>query len=215
MEAIVQVRCLNSPNNARRSLYQLLIRSFGTFNHIDFRLLPIVLSLLQNIHCCEAKRSHVPFLHCGLSLYTFNATVTDEQGRSCAQEIRTTACLGTCESYEISDFDYPGSSIFKYSQCDFGRVRQRTTFLVNCDEGINPEVQLYRYMEAVSCHCQSCLSFDIECMVRLTRRRLLSYSPNSILQLLKLPKSERPRKLIPCPRDALAKVRQPMIANFP
>ncbi|CDW56552.1 Cys knot domain containing protein [Trichuris trichiura] len=156
-----------------------------------FRLLPLILSLLQNIHCCEAKRSHFPLSRCGLGLYVFNATVTDEHGKSCAQEIKTTACFGTCESYEIGDFAHPGSSIFKYSQCDFGRVRQRTTFLTNCDEGIDPEVQLYRYHEAVTCRCESCLSFDIECMVRLTRRRLMSYSPNLVRQLLNLRKIMR------------------------
>ncbi|KHJ41937.1 hypothetical protein D918_07988 [Trichuris suis] len=173
-------------NNTRRNFSELFIRFLHAIPTIHFHLLPLVLSLLQNVHCCEAKRSHLPLSRCGLGLYIFNATVTDEQGKSCAQEIRTTACFGTCESFEIGDFSHPGSSIIKYSQCDFGRVQQRTTFLTNCDEGIDPEVQLYRYHEAVSCHCESCLSFDIECMVRLMRRRLMSHSPNLVRQLMKL-----------------------------
>ncbi|KRZ59516.1 Glycoprotein hormone beta-5 [Trichinella nativa] len=128
-------------------------------------------------HEITVKRQ-VNVIPCAPVAYIFNASVIDNQGRSCHQQIATVACRGLCESYESSDYRIPESVVFKYSKCDYDQFERRVTLLSNCDADIDPGVQLYHYDEAISCSCKR------QKTSRLLALTMILFSSYTILTLL-------------------------------
>ncbi|KRY88990.1 Glycoprotein hormone beta-5 [Trichinella pseudospiralis] len=127
----------------------------------------IFLPLLRCHQITTVKRQS-NIIPCAPVAYIFNASVIDNQGRSCHQQIATVACRGLCESYESSDYRIPESVVLKYSKCDYEQFERRVTLLNNCDADIDPGVKLYHYKEAISCSCKSYTILTLLIVIKTT-----------------------------------------------
>uniref|UniRef100_A0A8D8YYU7 Glycoprotein hormone subunit beta domain-containing protein n=1 Tax=Cacopsylla melanoneura TaxID=428564 RepID=A0A8D8YYU7_9HEMI len=101
-------------------------------------------------------------LDCHRRLDKYRVSQVDSLGRKCWDDIEVQSCAGRCDSNETSDWRFP----YKRSHhpvCQHGARTPKTAILNNCEEGVMPGTEIYRYLEALSCKCSVCKSSEASC----------------------------------------------------
>jgi hypothetical protein len=89
------------------------------------------------------------------------------------------SCWGRCDSNEISDWKFPYKKSHHPVCVHNGRMPAIAT-LRNCDPDVDDQTKQYKYMEAQSCICQTCMSLDTSCEAP---KQILNGNAIKVLQL--------------------------------
>ncbi|NP_001232960.1 uncharacterized protein LOC100168739 isoform X1 [Acyrthosiphon pisum] len=101
-------------------------------------------------------------LDCNRQLSTFQVSNTDENGRTCSDEIDVMSCWGRCDSNEVSDWRFPFKRSHHPVCIHDGQVLTKF-MLKNCEEGVQPGTEFYVFPQAMSCKCHTCKSSEAAC----------------------------------------------------
>lgn len=83
-------------------------------------------------------------------------------GYECWDHVSVWSCWGRCDSREISDWKFPYKKSYHPVCVHAGRSKAVAT-LRHCHPLADSETRLYEYLEATSCHCQTCTTLDTSC----------------------------------------------------
>lgn len=134
------------------------------FNHNLLRFILVFIFYLNNaddIYPVAEEPTTQP-LGCHKRMYTYRITQNDATGKQCWDDVKVMSCWGRCDSSEISDYKFPYKKSF-HPVCVHAARQAAVTYLKNCHPEASEEARRYEYMEAVSCHCHTCVSSDTDC----------------------------------------------------
>nr|ASK86250.1 glycoprotein hormone beta-5.2 precursor [Ophionotus victoriae] len=76
------------------------------------------------------------------------------------QTIGLNACFGRCDTYQVPILEPPYKTS-NHDMCSYGAMEYKSVELDDCDVGVN---RTYVYVNALSCRCRQCSTYDTHCL---------------------------------------------------